>query len=62
MCDDRATDRLWIEIDPAAQPISGLVHHGSEPIRRFEGWLELVALLETERDSGSGRGAPPGPG
>ena len=53
MSDDRATDRLWIEIDPAAEPISGVIHHGSEPARRFDGWLELVALLETERRPGS---------
>ena len=52
MSSEPATDRLWIEIDPAAEPISGVIHRGSEPGRRFDGWLELVALLETERHSG----------
>ena len=53
---------MWIEIDPAAEPISGVVHHGSEPARRFDGWLELVALLETERRPVSGSVAPPDQG
>ena len=61
---DRQTlsDRLWIEIDSVAEPISGVVHHGSEPVRRFCGWLELVALLETRRREGERRSAPPEPG
>ena len=54
MCHDSAPDRVWIEIDPSADPISGVMHHGSEPARQFDGWLELVALLETERLPGSG--------
>jgi hypothetical protein len=62
MCNDRATDRLWIEIDPGAEPISGVVHHGSEPSRRFDGWLELVAVLETERDPGKAPIVPPDQG
>jgi hypothetical protein len=62
MCADPGTDRVWIEIDPAAAPISGVFHHGSEPARRFEGWLELVALLETERRPGNGPAVPPDQG
>ena len=46
MCTDQSPDRLWIEIDIAAEPISGVIHHGSERASRFDGWLELVALLE----------------
>jgi hypothetical protein len=62
MCADPGSDRLWIEIDPAAEPISGLVHRGPEPARRFEGWLELVALLETERRPAKGPVAAPDQG
>lgn len=58
MCSDPATDRLWIEIDLAAEPISGVIHNGSASVRPFEGWLELVALLETERHPGHGPIAP----
>jgi hypothetical protein len=49
MSSDPAPDRVWIEIDPAREPIAGVVHHGTEPARPFAGWLELVALLEAER-------------
>ena len=59
MCSDAGPDRVWIEIDPGAEPISGVIHRGSEPARPFDGWLELVALLEAERD-GSGPVGPPG--
>jgi hypothetical protein len=62
MCADPGADRVWVEIDPTSQPISGVVHHGSEPARRFDGWLELVALLESERRTGSSPLAPPEPG
>jgi hypothetical protein len=55
MRSDPAEDRVRIEIDPAAEPIAGLIHHGSRPARPFSGWLELIALLESER------GAPSGP-
>lgn len=62
MCADPGPDRVWIEIDPAAEPISGVLHHGSEPARSFDGWLELVALLETERRPGPRRDVPPDQG
>jgi hypothetical protein len=56
MCSEPAPDRVWIEIDPAAEPIAGVMHHGPESARPFVGWLELVALLESERQpSGSPR-------
>ena len=58
MCTNPVPDRVWIEIDPAAEPIAGVMHHGSEPARPFAGWLELVALLESER---GGPGAAPQP-
>jgi hypothetical protein len=46
MCSNPSLDRVWIEIDPASEPIAGVVRRGSEPGRPFAGWLELVALLE----------------
>jgi len=58
MCTDQSPDRLWIEIDIAAEPISGVIHHGSERASRFDGWLELVALLETERHPAQGGVVP----
>jgi hypothetical protein len=54
MCTDQAPDRLWIEIDVAAEPISGVIHRGSDRAARFDGWLELVALLEAERHPAQG--------
>jgi hypothetical protein len=48
-------DRVWIEVDPASEPIAGVIHDGSGPGRPFAGWLELVALLE------AARGPAPGP-
>ena len=62
MCPDPGVDRVWIEIDPSAEPISGVVHQSSEPPRRFGGWLELVALLETGRRPGNRPIAPPDQG
>jgi hypothetical protein len=61
MCSDRDSDRVWIEIDPAAEPIVGFIHHGSHPARPFAGWLELVALLESERGPAAGSSAPDDP-
>jgi hypothetical protein len=55
MCRHPASDRVWIEIDPAREPIAGVVHDGSEPDRPFAGWLELVALLEATRRPGADR-------
>jgi hypothetical protein len=62
MCRDPTPDRLWIEVDTAADPICGVIHRGPEPVRRFHGWLELVALLESERRHGDDRVAPRDPG
>ena len=54
MCTAAAPDRLWIEIELAAEPISGVIHHGPQRASRFDGWLELVALLEAERHPAQG--------
>jgi hypothetical protein len=58
MCSDPASDRLWIELDRAADPICGAIHRGAEPVQRFHGWLELVALLESQRGHGDDPRAP----
>jgi hypothetical protein len=58
MCSDPASDRLVIEIDPASDPICGVIRRGTEPVRRFHGWLELVAVLETELRHGDDPMAP----
>jgi hypothetical protein len=41
--------RVWIEIDVEAASIAGALHRGAEPVRPFDGWLELVSLLEDLR-------------
>ena len=53
---DRAGERVWIEVDLAADPITGLVHSGDDRARPFDGWLELVALLEAAREPTSDDG------
>lgn len=61
MCSEPSSDRVWIEIDPAADPISGVVRHGSDHARAFSGWLELVALLESERRPDANPNSPADP-
>jgi hypothetical protein len=51
--------RVWIEVDPASEPIAGVIHDGSGDGRAFAGWLELVALLEATRGAAPGRDSPP---
>lgn len=56
-------DHLWIEVDLGAKSIAGAIHSGRDPVRPFDGWLELVALLEAARGSaaaGSGAEEPAG--
>jgi hypothetical protein len=38
--------KVWVEIDIGVEPIAGTIHHGPGAARPFEGWLELIALLE----------------
>jgi hypothetical protein len=61
MCSEPAPDRVLIEIDPAAEPISGVIRHGASPARAFSGWLELVALLDSERRPAAGPSPPEDP-
>jgi hypothetical protein len=58
MSGNREPDRLWIELDPASEPIAGVVHDGSESGRPFAGLLELVALVEAERGPAVGPDSP----
>jgi hypothetical protein len=44
---------VWIEVDVEAASIAGVLHRGDDPVRRFDGWLELVAMLEDLRRPGS---------
>ena len=48
---DFSDDRVWVEIDARAEPIAGTVRRGADRPRPFAGWLELVALLESERQT-----------
>ena len=43
------TPRLWFEVDADRDPIAGQMHIYGEHPRSFEGWLELVALIEQTR-------------
>jgi hypothetical protein len=60
MSTDSLPDRVWVEVDASAEPIAGLIHRGADPARPFAGWLELVALLESERDRAIDPGAARG--
>jgi hypothetical protein len=46
---------VWIELDPAAEPIGGVIHRGAAAVGSFHGWVELMALMDTVRE-------PPDPG
>lgn len=43
--------RLTIELDPAAQPITGRVQEGGRPAVEFCGWLELLSAVDTRIDA-----------
>jgi hypothetical protein len=40
---------LVLQLDPAAEPISGYVHELSGEVRAFDGWIELTAEIERAR-------------
>jgi hypothetical protein len=44
-----ATIRLVIELDPAAEPISGMLTRDDGQITAFQGWLALTEALEASR-------------
>jgi hypothetical protein len=52
---DALSRKLIVELEPG-EPISGWVVGDSPPRRRFDGLLELIALLESARATG---GDPP---
>ena len=57
---DSPPDRVWVEVDASAEPIAGTIHRRGDPARPFAGWLELVALLESERGRAIDAGAAEG--
>jgi hypothetical protein len=52
MCTNSHADaeRVWIELDPATEPIAGVIHRGPAAIGSFHGWVELMALIDTVRE------------
>jgi hypothetical protein len=58
---DNAPPRVWIEVDVEARSIAGVLHRGDRPVRPFDGWLELVALLEDLRQPAANDGSPSEP-
>jgi hypothetical protein len=57
--------RLWIELETDTAGPHGVARDGAGRSRRFSGWLELIALIEspsaerTQPSGGSSRDAEP---
>jgi hypothetical protein len=51
------TEVLHVAIDVGSDPISGSVASGDGEPRRFAGWVELAAEIETLRRAGRGMAA-----
>lgn len=47
--DSGSIAQLRVAIDRASEPITGLVSIEGETSRRFNGWIELVAMIEAAR-------------
>jgi hypothetical protein len=45
-----------VDLEIGADPIRGLVRHGTLSTREFQGWIELAAALEAARSVPSGLG------
>jgi hypothetical protein len=58
MPDDDTRRHLSIEVDPAAEPITGTVRGQDGRAHAFEGWLELVSHLQTSRAKAAQSGSP----
>jgi hypothetical protein len=54
------TIRVVIELDPAAEPISGMLTQHDGRTTAFHGWLALTEALEASRHDGSAVPEPPG--
>jgi hypothetical protein len=46
---ERATATVVLELNLGAEPMSGSLTEADGPARNFEGWLELVSMLESIR-------------
>ncbi len=55
---ERGTAHLELAIDLDSDPISGSVSHGTHGVRRFTGWIDLVAVIEAVRRSAEHPGNP----
>jgi hypothetical protein len=44
-----ATIQLLIEVDPAAEPITGTLWHSNGTSTTFRGWLALTEAVEARR-------------
>jgi hypothetical protein len=58
---EKTPARVWIEVDVESASIAGVLHRGDGPVRPFDGWLELVALLEDLRQPAANDGSPSQP-
>jgi hypothetical protein len=43
------SQRLWLELEPGEQLSGTLASESDGEPRRFEGWVELMALIDAER-------------
>lgn len=47
--------RVVIEFDASGRPVTGVIRERGWSPRRFSGWLELIASLETSRLDAAGK-------
>ena len=47
--------RVVIEFETTGQPVSGVIRERGWSPRRFSGWLELIASLDTSRPDAAGK-------
>jgi hypothetical protein len=46
---------IRLEVDPATDPISGLIYSPRGDSQAFVGWLQLMSAVETARSHQGGR-------
>ena len=47
--------RVVIEFDVSDRPVTGVIRERGWSPRRFSGWLELIASLDTSRPDAAGK-------
>lgn len=52
----RHAAEMQLSIDIGSEPITGLVSMGNGATHEFCGWIELVATIESARETDSGGG------